>query len=95
MTLTDLLHSQLLDPFRIGLVVALLYTALRNRAVSGFGLPLAAGVVLLAVILPATRGLGAAAPLGLWTVIATGVVANAVLLAAALAGWQVIARLRR
>ena len=95
MTLTELLQSQLTDTFRIGLVVALLYTAVRNRAVSGFALPLAAGLVFLAVILPSTMGLGAAAGLGLWTVVGVGLVANAILLAVALAGWQVIRRVQR
>ena len=95
MTLTDLLQSQLLDPFRAGLIVALLYTAIRNRAASGFVLPLAAGVVALAVILPSTMGLGAASELGLWRVIGVGVVANAILLAIALAGWHILQRFQR
>lgn len=95
MTLTDLLQSQLMDPFRIGLVLALLYTAIRNQAVSGFVLPLAAGVMFLAIILPSTMGLGAAAALGLWTVVGVGVIANAILLAVALAGWQIIRQFQR
>jgi len=40
-------------------------------------------------------GLGAAADLGLWTVIGVGVVANAILLAVALAGWQILQRFQR
>ena len=95
MTLIDLLQSQLMDPFRIGLIVALLYTAIRNQAVSGMVLPLAAGVVFLAVILPSTMGLGAAVDLGLWTVIGVGIAANAILLAVVWAGWQILQRLQR
>lgn len=95
MGMVDLLQSQLLDPFRIGLIVALLYTAIRNQAVSGLVLPLAAGVVFLAVILPSTMGLGAAVDLGLWTVIGVGILANSILLAIALAGWLVIQRSQR
>ncbi len=92
MSLSDLLQSQLLDPFRLGLIIALLYTTLRNRVATGLALPLAAGVVFVAVILPTTMGLGAAAELGLWTVIGVGIVANAILLAVALAGWWIIRR---
>ena len=95
MTLTDLLQSQLTDLFRIGLIVALLYTAIQNRAVTGMALPLAAGVVFVAVILPTTMGLGAAAALGQWVVIGVGILANAILLAVALAGWHLFQRFRK
>ena len=92
MTLTDLLQSQLLDPFRVGMIVALLYTAERNKAVTGMALPLAAGVGFVAVILPSTFGPGAAAELGLWTAVAVGLVANVLILAVAMAGWRVAQR---
>jgi len=92
MTLTDLLLSQLLDPFRLGLIVALLYTAIRNQAATGMALPLAAGVAFVAIILPTTIGLGAAEPLGLWAVVGVGVVANAILLALAYGVWQIARR---
>ena len=95
MTLTDLLYAQLLDPFRIGLILALFYTALRNRVNTGMALPLAAGLVFVAVILPSTMGLGAAEPLGLWTVVGVGVMANAILLGIVLVGWQIVQRLTR
>ena len=42
MTLPDLLLSQLADPFRIGLLIALFVTMLRTRAASGVWVPLAA-----------------------------------------------------
>jgi len=95
MTLTDVLLSQLSNPFRIGLLIALIYTALQNRAATGLMLPLAAGAVFVAVILPTTMGLGAAAALPLWQVIAVGVVANALILAVAMAIWTVWQRNRR
>jgi len=94
MTLTDLLQSQLIDPFRIGLLTALLYTAIQNRAATGMAIPLAAGVVFVAVILPGTMGLGAAAALPLWQVIAVGLVANVVILAVIMAIWRIVQRLR-
>ncbi len=100
MTLTDLLQSQLIDPFRIGLLIALLYTAIQNRAATGMVVPLAAGVVFVAVILPSTMGpgptgSGAAAALPLWQVIAVGLVANAVILAVIMGVWRIVQRLRR
>lgn len=52
--LTDLVLSQLTDPFRIGLIIALVVTMLRTSAVTGHALPLVLGVVFVAVILPTT-----------------------------------------
>jgi len=95
MTLTELLTSQLTDLFRIGLLIALIYTTLQNRAQTGLWLPLLTGALFVAVILPSTMGLGAANSLGLWTVIAVGMVANCLILAVALAGWMIYQRSRR
>lgn len=95
MTLTDLLQSQLIDPFRIGLIIALLYTAERNKAATGMALPLVAGLVFVAVILPSTMGLGAAAALPLWQIIGVGIVANITILAVVMAGWRIVQRVRR
>lgn len=93
MSLTDLLLSQLADPFRIGLVIALIITMLRTQAATGTWLPLAAGAVFVAVVIPVTAGQGAAA-LPLWQVIAVGVVADVILIAIALAAWSLLRRLR-
>lgn len=92
MTLTDLLQSQLLEPFRIGLIVALLYTALQNQAVTGMLIPLAAGVVFVAVIIPTTMGLGAG--YDLTQVIGVGLVANVLILAVIMAVWRIVQRFR-
>jgi hypothetical protein len=83
----DLINSQLTDPFRIGLLIALFVTMLRTRASSGTVLPLAAGVVFVAVIVPSTMG-GAFA---LQTVLA-GIVSNAVILAAVFGIWTIYQR---
>jgi hypothetical protein len=91
MTLTDLLVAQLTDVFRIGLVIALVWTAARNRGVTGMAIPLAAGVLFIAVIIPAT--LPTAEPMA--RALGVGIVANLILLALALAGWQVVRRFRR
>ncbi len=50
----DTVLSQLTDPFRIGLMVALVITMLRTAAVTGRWIPLALGVVFVAVIVPST-----------------------------------------
>ena len=46
--------SQLTDPFRIGLVAALIYTTIGNAAATGWFVPLAAGIVFVAVIIATT-----------------------------------------
>ena len=93
MTLPDLLLSQLSDPFRIGLLIALFITMLRTRTASGIWVPLAAGVVFVAVILPTTMQNTLAAPLS--QVIGVGVLANVVIVALIMAGWEVYRRVRR
>jgi hypothetical protein len=91
MTLTDLLLAQLTDVFRIGLVIALVVTALRNTAVTGMAIPLAAGIVFIAVIIPAT--LPNTEPM--LRVVGVGIVANLILVGVAMAGWQIVRRFRR
>ncbi|MDZ4395254.1 hypothetical protein [Cypionkella sp.] len=93
MTLPDLFLSQLSDPFRIGLLIALFITMLRTRAASGTWVPLAAGVVFVAVILPTTVQTALAAPLA--QVIGVGVVANVVIVALIMAVWEIYQRARR
>ena len=94
MSLTDLLLSQLADPFRIGLLIALIFTMQRTRAATGIWLPLAAGALFVAVIIPVSAQTGGL-PVPLWQMVAVGLVANAVLLAIALAAWEAYQRLRR
>lgn len=89
----DLMLRQLADPFRIGLIVALLVTAARTRNMTGTIVPLAAGIVFVAVIIPMTitpPGAGQAA----WQLIAAGIVSNAILVALGLAGWTLVQRFR-
>ena len=93
MTLPDLFLSQLSDPFRIGLLIALFITMLRTRAASGTWVPLAAGVVFVAVILPTTMQTALAAPLP--QVIGVGVAANVVIVALIMAVWEIYQRVRR
>ncbi len=78
MTVFDLLAMQLTDVFRIGLLAALVYTTLRNRANTGVAVPLLAGLVFVAVIIPVTTTV---LQEPVWRVIASGLVANAIILA--------------
>ena len=89
--MTDLLIAHLTDPFRIGLLIALVATMLRTAAVTGTLVPLAAGVVFVAVIIPMTMQAGQGP---LWQAVAVGIVANAVLVAIIMAVWVLIRRLR-
>jgi hypothetical protein len=87
----DLIQSQLMDPFRIGLIVALVFTMFRTKAATGTVIPLAAGVIFVAVILPSTQGAGAAS---LTEAIAAGVVSNLIILGIVLALVMIVRRLR-
>lgn len=90
--LPDLLLSQVTDPFRIGLVIALLLTTLRTERVTGTVAPLVMGLVFVAVIIPLTLQSQSGTPLLIN--VAVGLVANVILLAVAMAGRAVFLRLR-
>lgn len=87
----DLIQSQLLDPFRIGLIVALVFTMFRTQAATGTVIPLAAGVIFVAAILPLTQGAGEA---GLTRMVTSGIVSNLIILGIVLALAMIVRRLR-
>ena len=89
---TDILIGQLTDPFRIGLIIALVITDLRTQAVTGKYLPLAAGVLFIAVIIPTTMASSGSQPVQ--TLIGLGLVANAILLAIVLGIRRIILMFR-
>ena len=91
MTLTTLLLSQLTDVFRIGLIVALVITMRRTQAITGRAVPLLAGMVFVAVILPVTMPPDDT----LVRIIAVGLVANAIILGLTLGAAWLVDRLRR
>jgi hypothetical protein len=70
--------SQLADPFRIGLMAALIYTTIRNAAVTGWLVPMAAGIVFVAFIIAVTMPNGGSSQA---VVISAGVVSNAIIAA--------------
>lgn len=92
MPFTEILTSQLTDPFRIGLVIALVFTMMRNRAATGILIPLITGVLFVSVILPTT--MGAASPVPFWQQVGVGVISTGLILAVVLAVWQAVRRLR-
>ena len=93
MTLTELFLAQIADPFRIGLLIALIVTTMRTVTVTGKVIPLLAGAVFVAVLIPATLS----PPQGVTMQVAAGVglAANAVILAVLLAGYALFRRIRR
>jgi hypothetical protein len=93
MTLTELFQTQLADPFRIGLLIALIYTTARTVAVTGKVIPLLAGLVFVAVLIPATLTPVPGVTFG--QAAGVGIVANAVILAVLLGGYALIRRFRR
>jgi hypothetical protein len=92
MQVIDIIISQLADPFRIALLVALLFTAQNTSGALNRWLPIAMGLIFVAVIIPtalASDGAPVAAEIGV------GVVSNAAVLALLLAAQAVYERVRR
>lgn len=83
MTLLDTLQSQLTDPFRIGLMVVMVLTAARTQAAMGVLIPLALGVVFVALMIPMTMQSAAAGSL-VWLA-GVGLLSNVIILAVVLA----------
>ena len=75
---SDLLSAALMDPFRIVLMIGLVITQRRTKAQTGTLLPLAAGVLFVAVILHFSMGFGANA--GMVMAVGAGMLANALIL---------------
>ncbi len=89
MSLFEILASQLSDVFRVGLLVMLLLTVRNTYGRTGLVLPLAAGLLFVAVLIPMTNADGAEE---LWVLIAVGLLSNAAIVAVVLAGYVVVTR---
>lgn len=85
-----ILKAQLVDPFRIGLLIMLMVMAARTAQTVGTASPLLFGLVFVAVIIPLTLGQNDG---NLVARIALGLVANAIILAVLIAARALIARL--
>jgi hypothetical protein len=85
----SLFTSQLTDIFRIGLLAGLVYTTHRNQSQTGLLLPLVAGIVFVAVIIPSTM---ARPNSDLVPAVFSGLFSNALLVAVLWAAWSSIQR---
>lgn len=90
--MTDLVLMQLTDPFRIGLIIALVVTMLRTAAVTGRALPLTLGVLFVAMILPTTMPSGTAS---FGDAFLAGLISNLIILGPVLAIALLVARRRQ
>lgn len=91
--MAELMAAQAADVFRIGLLVMLLLTTLRNRPITGMLLPLAAGAIFVAAIIPMTGVSTRPEPMA--TQILAGLVVNAVYLAIGVGVWSLWQARRR
>ena len=89
MNLSALLIQQFTDVFRLGLLAALIYTTWRTRPQTGVLLPLLAGIVFVAVIIPTTMPVPGAPQ---WLAIATGLAVNTVIAGVFWLAWQAIVK---
>lgn len=85
MDTTTLLMSQLTDIFRIGLLTGLIFTMERTKAQTGVVLPLVAGIIFIAAIIPATMP---RADVTMLQAIVSGLVANSIITAVLMAAWS-------
>lgn len=81
----DFFVSQLIDPFRIGLLFFLLHTAFRTRLATGLIAPLVLGIVFVAILLPLTTARAEPDMVPLWQSVVIGILSNTIILAAFLA----------
>lgn len=88
----DLLTAQLTDPFRIGLLIAMVYTARNTAAQAGLVIPVLLGIVFVAVLIPMTMGSTTPDRTG---AIATGLLSNAIIVGIVWGIWEAVSRARR
>lgn len=89
MTVYDLFILQITDPFRLGLLGILLVTTRNTLSQTGFFLPLLAGVVFVAVLIPLTFSPQAE---NWWLQVGVGLLANVIILAVILGLYFAAAR---
>jgi hypothetical protein len=92
MEITTLMLQQATDIFRLGLLAGLIFTTERTRLQTGVVLPLIAGVIFVAIIIPATMP---QAGVDMWLAASTGVFVNAVIVGLMWLGWQAYDRSKR
>lgn len=78
MDYVSLFTTQITDIFRLGLLAGLIYTTMRTRGQTGILLPLVAGIVFVAVIIPTTI---TKSNVDVASAVGVGIVVNAVIVA--------------
>lgn len=91
--LTHIILGQLADPFRIGLLVALLFLAANSKGVLNRWLPIVLGLVFVAVLIPTAMASDSADPVG--ARIGIGFLTNAMIVGVMLAAEAAYERFRR
>lgn len=92
--ITDVLTSQLTDIFRIGLLIAMVYTARKTAGQTMPWIPVLLGIVFVAVLIPITIGAGAGS-VDRGTAIGVGLLSNAIIVAIVWGIWEAVTRSRR
>ena len=82
-TIAELVIDALTDPFRIALLIGLVFTQRRTVGQTGVFVPIALGIVFVAVLLPLTTSFGTDA--GMPKAIGAGIIANILILVPILA----------
>jgi hypothetical protein len=85
MDYVSLFTSQITDIFRLGLLAGLIYTTERTRGQTGIALPLLAGIIFVAVIIPTTF---AKSSVDITSAIGVGLIANAAIVAVFWFAWS-------
>jgi hypothetical protein len=87
MDYVSLFTSQITDVFRLGLLAGLIYTTVRTRGQTGILLPLVAGIVFVAVIIPTTI---TKSNVDIASAVGVGLVTNAVIVAVLWFAWSTL-----
>jgi hypothetical protein len=93
MDIVGILIEQLADPFRIGLLVALLFAAANPGRALNRWLPIALGLVFVAVLIP--TAMASDSDGAVTAEIGVGIVSNAIILGLMLLGQAAFDRFRR
>lgn len=87
----DIYFTQLIDPFRIGLLIALVLTAANTAQALNRWIPIALGIVFVAVLIPLSIGANSAVDTP--TSVLVGLASNATILAVLLGAKALYSRL--
>lgn len=90
MDFSAIFFSQITDPFRLGLLAVLLLTTRNTAAHTGIAIPILAGILFVAILIPLTFSPDAA---NWWTIAGVGLLSNGVIVAVFLAAYLAYSRL--